>query len=146
MSKPKECPKCKAGYDEINDAHEMSDALGLNSADVKKWMCSRCGHFFDDDEAVLGSWYDDADFSKMKLSQIADVIIDDWGSKLSPRAWPYVEAMMNLNSIDDRYGQDSAEGIVAYFLANAKQWHGLVAQKVKQCLRESLKEKQSDNL
>lgn len=146
MSKPKECPKCKASSDEVNNAHDMCDFLGLNLADVKKWMCGKCDYFFDDDEAVLESWYDNADFSKMKLNQIADVIIDDWESKLSPKAWPYVEAMMSLDSIDDECGQDSAESVVAYFLANAKQWRGPIAQKVKQYLRGLLAKKQLNNL
>ena len=141
MAKPKGCPKCKAPDDSILPAEEMNEGLGLNLPNIKKWLCDKCSYFFDDDEAELDVWYDGADFSKMKLSRIADVIIDDWEDDISPEAWPYVEAMMNLNDMHDNYGQDSAENVVAYFLSNAKKWQGPVAQRVKKYLRGLVGEK-----
>ncbi len=134
MAKPKECPKCRATSDEINNTEEMARLLGINE-DHKKWLCTRCGYGFDDDEAVTESWYYNADLSQMKLSQIADVVIDNWKS-VSPNALPYLKAMMNLNDISDRYGQDDAISIISYFLSNAPKWQGSVARKVKKYLRE----------
>ena len=138
MPKPKQCPKCGATSDEINNAKDMANLLGLDSDNHKKWMCRKCNHFFNNDEAELEACYDGKDFSKMTLSQIADVIIDDWRD-ISPPARKYVEALMNLGSINDMYGQDSAESIISYFLANAKKWRGPVAREVKKCLRKLLK-------
>ncbi len=134
----RKCPKCKATSDEISNTQNMGNALGLNPADYKKWICGKCSYLFNDDEAVLESWYNDADFSKMKLSQIADIIMDDWRD-INPYALTYVEAMMNLNDINDRYGQDDATSVVSYFLSNAKKWQGSLAREVKKHLRELLK-------
>jgi hypothetical protein len=40
-----------------------------------------------------------------------------------------------LNSIDDKYGYDSARSIVNYFLANAGTWRGEVARRIKKELK-----------
>ena len=37
-------------------------------------------------------------------------------------AVPYLQAMEQLNSIDDMYGLDDARSIVRYFLSNASTW------------------------
>ena len=138
MKEPKKCPKCGALQDEINNTEDMSNAFGLNPSDYKKWMCSRCSYLFNDDEAELEAWYDGKDFSKMKLSQIADVIISNWRDDISPRAWPYVEAMMNLDTMDDVYGSAPASSIVTHFLVNAGNWKTETAKKVKKVLRKML--------
>ena len=39
--------------------------------------------------------------------------------------------MFSLRDINDKYGQDSARGIVAYFLSNAGAWKGENAKKIK---------------
>ena len=135
MSQPKKCPKCGAeGEGNIMNVFDFAEMFGTNDRLEKEWFCPKCSYNFDDDEAEF--WYDNCDFSKMKLSQIADVIMDDWSDNITSYAWPYVEAMMNLKDINDTYGNDNAAGVVSYFLANAKGWQGETAKKVKAYLKK----------
>jgi len=46
-------------------------------------------------------------------------------------AKPYLQAMLSLDSINDKYGCDSARSIVSYFLANAGTWRGDEARRIK---------------
>jgi len=46
-------------------------------------------------------------------------------------AVPYFEAMMSLDSLDDRYIADSGLSVVLYFLANAQQYRGDKARMIK---------------
>lgn len=64
------------------------------------------------------------------LSVIAREIKADW-TKPYFGAVPYLAAMATLNSIDDKYINDSADDIVLYFLSNAKTWRGETAKRVK---------------
>lgn len=50
--RPKNCPKCKATEDDINNAEGMCDLfeLGASERQNKRWMCGKCNYFFDDDE------------------------------------------------------------------------------------------------
>lgn len=50
-------------------------------------------------------------------------------------AVPYIDAMRSLSDITDNYGQDSADSIVRYFLANAGTWRGEDARRIKAELR-----------
>ena len=61
---------------------------------------------------------------------IAADIKADW-QKVNYAAVPYLEAMQQLNSIDDNFILDSARSIVRYFLSNARSWHGEKARKIK---------------
>ena len=72
------------------------------------------------------------------LFEIAKEIQGDW-KKPYFGAVPYLDAMSQLSSIDDKYILDSASSIVAYFLANAGTWRGDVARRVKKELNEMLK-------
>lgn len=65
------------------------------------------------------------------IYEIAREIRKDWGAKMSVYAKPYVDAMMQLNSINDRYYFDSAREIVQRFLCNAGTWRGDVAKRIK---------------
>ncbi len=56
-----------------------------------------------------------------------------------PAAYPYLDAMLDLNSLSDRYGHDSGKSVVLYFLANAGQWRGDVARRIKAELKELVK-------
>lgn len=73
------------------------------------------------------------------LSEIAGEITADWGGKISPHAEPYLNAMHDLHKITDTYGHDSAESVVLYFLSNANGWRGDTARRVKQELRDMIK-------
>lgn len=71
------------------------------------------------------------------LYVIAGDIQDHWGNVYFG-AQPYLGAMMCLDKITDMYGSDDAEGIVRYFLENAKTWRGPDARQIKAELRAML--------
>ena len=74
------------------------------------------------------------------LHSIADEIRRDWRPP-NFAAVPYLDAMQQLDSIDDPYYEDSGDSIVAYFLSNAGSWRGDTARRVKAELRDMLKRK-----
>ena len=55
-----------------------------------------------------------------------------------PAAWPYLDAMATLDSIQDKYYLDTGRSIVLYFLANAGTWRGETARRIKKELNEIL--------
>ena len=57
------------------------------------------------------------------LHTIAKEIRMDW-SKVYFGAVPYLDALAQLRSVDEMYGQDTARSIVIFFLANANTWLG----------------------
>jgi hypothetical protein len=57
------------------------------------------------------------------LHVIARDIYQAW-PKVNYAAKPYLEAMRDLSSINDRYGYDDARSIVLYFLSNAASFRG----------------------
>lgn len=65
------------------------------------------------------------------LYQIAADIQKDWGPKMYFGARPYVAAMAQLHSINDKYYEDDAKEVVLYFLANANTWRGEKARTIK---------------
>jgi hypothetical protein len=64
------------------------------------------------------------------LYQIASEIRRDWKSVYFG-AEPYLQALEDCDSIEDRVFQDSARDVVRYFLCNATKWRGEVARRVK---------------
>lgn len=64
------------------------------------------------------------------IFEIANEIKNDW-KKVYFGAVPYLNAMQQLNSIEDYYGVDSADSVLRYFLANAKTWKGETAKRIK---------------
>jgi len=64
------------------------------------------------------------------LSTIAREIRATW-PKVYFGAVPYLQAMAQLGSVDDKYGLDDARSIVNYFLANAGTWRGDDARRIK---------------
>lgn len=40
--KPKNCPKCKAEEDDINNAEDMCDLFGLDASERKKQKMDNC--------------------------------------------------------------------------------------------------------
>jgi hypothetical protein len=79
----------------------------------------------------------------MKTKQtrsISDITVDilrDW-KNVSPYAAPYLNAMAEIDKITDNYYSDSAQAVVAYFIANASSWKGEVARKIKAELKSLL--------
>lgn len=72
------------------------------------------------------------------LHEIASLIRKDW-KDVYFGAKPYLDAMASLDKITDRYGEDSAKSIVAYFLANAGTWRGEMARETKKVLNQMIK-------
>ena len=70
----------------------------------------------------------------LSISDIAQVISLDW-KKPYFGAVPYLEAMADIQNIQDNYICDSGYTIVAYFLSNATTWRGDVARLVKEELK-----------
>lgn len=69
---------------------------------------------------------------------LALVIVADWGERVYFGAVPYLDAMLDLETIDDAYGADRGRDVVAYFLSNASTWRGPVARAVKAELKRRL--------
>lgn len=57
-----------------------------------------------------------------------------------PYAEAYVVPMMTLDTMQDRYFEDSAESIVSYALANLQSWRGDNARRIKAELNAMLKQ------
>lgn len=72
------------------------------------------------------------------LSEIAADIRKHWPN-IYFGAVPYVDAMRELDSIDDMYYADTAEDVVLRFLANAGMWRGADARRIKAELKEMVK-------
>lgn len=72
------------------------------------------------------------------LYEIAREIKKDW-KNVWFGAKPYLDAMLTLDSIEDKYGLDSGHSIVAYFLGNAAQWRGETARRIKKELNQMIK-------
>lgn len=64
------------------------------------------------------------------LHEIAREIRRDW-QKPYFGAVPYIDALGRLSSITDRYIAEDGQAIVVGFLANAGQWRGETARRVK---------------
>lgn len=76
------------------------------------------------------------------LRTIAADIEQSW-DKVNYAAKPYLEAMHELNTLEDRYGWDSAEDIVRRFLINATFWRGPKAREIKAELNTMLNRKRA---
>ena len=80
------------------------------------------------------------------LYEIAMEVWEDWNGKVvCPHARPYLQAMTELRSLNDRYGtseasSDSAKMIVGYFLGNVRYWKGETAQRIKAELKQRMKD------
>lgn len=74
-----------------------------------------------------------------KLNEIATIIRIDW-NPVYFGAVPYLNAMGNLQSVNDNFGSDSGRSVVNYFLANARTWRGETAKAVKAKLNELVKQ------
>lgn len=71
------------------------------------------------------------------LYHIAADIRKTW-AKPSPYARPYLDAMQELRTIEDKFYFDDARSIVLYFLSNANTWRGDDAKRIKAELRAML--------
>lgn len=60
-----------------------------------------------------------------------DILAGNWRAEARYYARPYLEAMHQLDSINDVYYMDSGKSIVRYFLSNAATWRGETARRIK---------------
>jgi hypothetical protein len=67
---------------------------------------------------------------KRAIRSIALDIRKEWAN-VNYAAKPYLDAMLELNSINDRYHEDSAKSVVLYFLSNASSFRGERAKVLK---------------
>ncbi|QGH79769.1 hypothetical protein SEA_ANON_98 [Gordonia phage Anon] len=72
------------------------------------------------------------------LSEIAGEIWATW-TKPYFGAVPYLEAMQHIQGVEDKYGWDSGDSIVRYFLSNAGTWRGEDAKRIKAELKAMVK-------
>jgi hypothetical protein len=68
------------------------------------------------------------------LHEIARDIKTNW-PKVNYAAQPYLDALHELESVDDMYYADPASHIVNYFLSNARSWRGPEAKRIKDELK-----------
>ena len=74
---------------------------------------------------------------KRSINSIARDIKKSW-AKPYFGAKPYLDAMMTMDTITDKYFEDDGEMIVAYFLANASTFRGNDAKILKAELKNLL--------
>jgi len=72
-----------------------------------------------------------------KINEIAAEIRKDW-KKINYEARPYLDAMTEIESANDRYYYDSAASVIRYFLSNATAWKGETARRIKKELNEMI--------
>jgi hypothetical protein len=72
------------------------------------------------------------------INVIANEIRRDW-KKVNYAAVPYLDAMAEMNSIDEPYYEDSGKSVVLYFLSNATSWRGDKAREIKAELKKMAK-------
>lgn len=77
--------------------------------------------------------------NEKQLWEYAADIREDW-KNMAFCAEPYVDAMSQLDTLDDTYIMDPAADIVLRFLCNAQTWKGEVARKTKKELNTMVKE------
>jgi len=75
------------------------------------------------------------------LHVIAREIIKCWKPKVHPWAVPYVQALLSLDKLTDRYIAEDARTQVIYLLGNMRTWKGEDAKRIKLELNTMLKAK-----
>jgi hypothetical protein len=72
------------------------------------------------------------------LYEIAAEIKADYRAQGKPvfyAAVPYLEALSQLDTMDDRFYEDSAKSVITYLVSNLGTWRGETARRVKAELR-----------
>lgn len=77
---------------------------------------------------------------KLKIREIALLVCADW-KNIFYGAKPYLQAMLCVNELNDRYIAEDGRTQVVYFLGNAQTWRGPIAKLVKAELNKRLKAK-----
>ena len=113
--------------------------------DARGYPCDECGSdtVYGAEELLYLVSETAADYDAKQprqLWQIAQEIRKTWPSLATAgyAAVPYVEAMEQLQTVDQHYGLDPARHIVRYFLSNAQHWRGEDARRIKAELKAML--------
>jgi hypothetical protein len=77
-------------------------------------------------------------YQTMSIRELAMQIRMNW-TNVYFGAKPYLQAMLSMESIHDKFGMDDGKGIIIYFLSNATTWRGPVAREIKKELNRRLK-------
>jgi len=72
------------------------------------------------------------------IYKIAEEIKANWKNVWYGAA-PYLQAMSQLNSITDTFGDATAKEVILYFLSNAEYWRGETARRIKNELNSMIK-------
>ena len=86
----------------------------------------------------------DTNLKTKKIRDLAKMIVEDLksqGQRIPAAAAPSLGAMLDLDSIDQRHGDEPARAVVRRALAYLESWHGAAAAKIKAELRIRLKSK-----
>ena len=70
----------------------------------------------------------------LSISALSYICKRDW-IKINYAAAPYLQAMHQLNEINDNYMHESGKSIVSYFLSNSGAWRGEIAKQIKSELK-----------
>lgn len=87
------------------------------------------------------AYVDATDYSKLSISEIAKVILNDWKEIILPKnAYPLelVNAMATLKVLKDYYYLDDGYEIVGRFVNNCKGWNTYSAKIIKSELKKRL--------
>lgn len=79
-----------------------------------------------------------ANLEPRPIYEIARDIKREW-LNVSPQARPYLEAMLTLSKVTDKYIYESASDIISRFLCNASSFRGAGAQTLKNELKALIK-------
>lgn len=79
------------------------------------------------------------DLTNKSISEIAYIIREDWGAKVYFGAIPYLFAMTEIDSVNDKFGCEDGKTQVLYFLSNANTYRGEIARAVKAELKKRIK-------
>jgi hypothetical protein len=72
------------------------------------------------------------------VREIASEIRKEW-ENVNFAAKPYLAAMLELETVQDRYGLDTGHSIVIHFLCNASSFRGEAARRIKKELKDLVK-------
>jgi hypothetical protein len=84
-----------------------------------------------------------------KIAAEIDTIFRDMKQRVNPLPFwvtacrPYVAAMLDMTSFKGWYGIDEGSDIGKRFLVNAQQWRGEAARRIKDEIRQALKESEN---
>jgi hypothetical protein len=118
---------------------------GMNPTEAKSYLSRSTAKVYIDDpnhpvnQPVRGTFIPRMMHEEVRsLATIAAEIRREW-PKVNYAAKPYLDAMAELNSINDMYMYDTARSVVLYFLANAASFKGDAAKRLKAELKALLK-------